>query len=99
MYVVTVKFDVKPNRFDEFLPLMLKQADDSLSLEENCLQFDVSRAEDKPTLIYLYEIYRTKEDFSAHLATPHFLGFATKVGDMVIDKQVECFETFKAAFN
>jgi quinol monooxygenase YgiN len=95
MYVVTVKFDVDPKQLAEFMPLMLKQADDSLKLENNCLQFDVCHAENKSSLIYLYEIYRSKDDFGVHLETEHFKSFASKVANMVLDKNVECFETIK----
>ncbi|MCF2950135.1 antibiotic biosynthesis monooxygenase [Paraglaciecola aquimarina] len=99
MYLVTVKFDVKPERLNEFLPLMLKQAEDSISLEENCLQFDVSADENKSSLIFLYEIYQDKQDFSAHLDSQHFKTFAQNVTDMVLDKKVECFDTLKTSFD
>lgn len=97
MYVVTVKFDVKPDDLAAFTQAMLKQANDSLQLEENCLQFDVSHHEDKASLIYLYEIYRAKQDFALHLESEHFKQFSSKVSEMVLDKQVECFETIQTA--
>ncbi|WP_158969518.1 putative quinol monooxygenase [Paraglaciecola sp. L3A3] len=97
MYVVTVKFDVEPSQLTEFTELMLKQAEDSLTLEENCLQFDVCHAEDKASLIYLYEIYASKQDFTLHLVSEHFKSFANKVAPMVLNKEVECFATIKTA--
>lgn len=93
MYVVTVKFFVVPEHLSAFKQAILKQADDSLSLEQNCLQFDVCYSEQSNSLIYLYEIYKTKKDFEAHLASEHFTNFSTKIATMVLDKQVECFET------
>lgn len=95
MYVVTVKFDVKADCIKEFTTLMLKQAEDSLNLEPHCLQFDVSVDENKSSLIYLYEIYRSKADFTEHLESEHFKSFATNVGAMVLGKQVECFNSIK----
>jgi quinol monooxygenase YgiN len=63
------------------------------------LQFDVCHDENKNSLIYLYEIYRTKQDFNVHLESEHFKNFAANVGDMVVDKQVECFETIKTSLD
>jgi quinol monooxygenase YgiN len=96
MYLVTVKFDIDPEQLRAFMPLMLKQAEDSLNKEPNCKQFDVSHHEDMPSLIYLYEIYQSKADFSAHLETAHFATFSAAIKDMVLHKEVECFETISA---
>ncbi len=93
MYVVTVKFDIKPESLTDFTVAMKKQAEDSLQKELACLQFDVCHHESTPSLIYLYEVYRTKRDFELHLETEHFAGFSAAISDMVLSKEVECFET------
>ena len=41
MFVVTVTFRVKEELFNEFLEKMKEQADNSLTLEPGCLQFDI----------------------------------------------------------
>ena len=57
MYAVIVKFEVKPDSVDIFKPLMLKQTENSLSLEPECQYFDVSQDDKAPQLFYLYELY------------------------------------------
>ncbi|MDU0355018.1 putative quinol monooxygenase [Paraglaciecola aquimarina] len=91
MYVVTVKFDIKPNFLTDFTGLVLKQANDSMQLENNCLRFDVAYAEHDQNQIYLYEIYLSKQDFDLHLQSEHFRTFSNNVSHMLVGKQVECF--------
>ena len=91
MYIVAVKFLVKDGEMDNFMPPMLKQAEDSLSKEPNCTRFDVAVSDENPNLVFLYEIYNTKADFDFHLETAHFASFAEKIGPFVADKQVEIF--------
>lgn len=91
MYVVTVKFQIKPEFIADFMPAMMQQASDSLTKEAACTQFDVCISENDQNLVYLYEIYNTKADFDFHLTTEHFQSFSAKVADWVADKQVETF--------
>lgn len=91
MYIVTVKFLVKPGKIDIFMPAMLQQAADSIALEPACRQFDVCLSDTNPNLVFLYEAYDTKADFEAHLETEHFAAFSEKVDDLVASKEVEIF--------
>lgn len=91
MYIVTVKFVIKETQMDAFMPAMLKQAKDSLSLEPQCTYFDVAISEDNPNVVFLYEIYTSKADFDAHLQSSHFHSFSKTVEEMVEEKHVECF--------
>ena len=47
MYVVAVIFEIHPGHMDDFLPLMRQQAQNSLTLEADCHQFDVSISDDR----------------------------------------------------
>ncbi|AWB65860.1 antibiotic biosynthesis monooxygenase [Saccharobesus litoralis] len=91
MYVITVKFVVKPQHLNEFLPAMHKQADDSLTKEANCHYFDVCQGEEDKNTIFLYELYASKADFEYHLDTEHFKSFAAKVQPWVESKEVLSF--------
>jgi (4S)-4-hydroxy-5-phosphonooxypentane-2,3-dione isomerase len=73
------------------MPSMLANAKASLELEENCLQFDVCTASDDANHVFLYEVYRRKEDFDAHLKMAHFLDFNAKSASQVISKTVRTF--------
>jgi quinol monooxygenase YgiN len=80
MYVVTVDVFVKPESLEPFMAAMKDNARGS-RLEPGCLRFDIVQAEADPNHIFLYEIYRTKEDFAFHQTTEHFLRWRDAVGD------------------
>ncbi|TKT69838.1 putative quinol monooxygenase [Aquamicrobium sp. LC103] len=87
-YTILVEFDLKPGCRTAFMPLMLENARSSLSDEPGCLVFDVlSRADDEERVV-LYEVYRDKSAFDAHLRAPHFLSFDAAIGDYVAAKRV-----------
>jgi (4S)-4-hydroxy-5-phosphonooxypentane-2,3-dione isomerase len=96
MYVVTVDFHIHPEQKDAFMLSILANAKASLELEENCLQFDVCVAANDANHVFLYEIYRNKEDFDMHLKMPHFLDFNAKSTKQVISKSVHAFHRMLA---
>jgi (4S)-4-hydroxy-5-phosphonooxypentane-2,3-dione isomerase len=88
MFVVTVDFQIQPGQMESFMPRMLANAQASLDLEENCLQFDVCVSTTDAQHVFLYEIYRSKEDFDAHLKMPHFVDFNAASASQVVSKTV-----------
>lgn len=90
-HVIWVEFDIKPERFADFLPLMHANAKASLNDEPGCRQFDVLQPIGKPNAVALYEIYDDKAAFDAHLRTPHFLSFDKATADMIAAKRVRAF--------
>ncbi len=92
MFVVTVDFQIHPGQMDGFMVGMQANAKASLDLEENCLQFDVCISTSNPDQVFLYEVYRRAEDFTAHLQMPHFLEFNRESAPQVISKTVKTFE-------
>lgn len=91
MFVVTVSFQIYPEQIERFMPDMLANAKASVKLEENCLQFDVCQSKDSPHMVFLYEVYRSQEDFKQHMSMPHFLDFNSKTQAMVQSKSVHTF--------
>jgi (4S)-4-hydroxy-5-phosphonooxypentane-2,3-dione isomerase len=85
-YAVCVAFTIKPDRRDDFLARVRRQARDSLT-EPGCRVFDVWTDLARPNEVFLYEIYVGEEGFQAHLETPHFLGFDRAVRDWVEAKR------------
>jgi (4S)-4-hydroxy-5-phosphonooxypentane-2,3-dione isomerase len=95
-FAVTVQFDVVPARFEEFLLLVNANAKRSVELESGCLQFDVlvtATVQDRKG-VFLYEVYATAEDFTAHLSTPHFLSFDQETQGMLLSKSVTTYVVF-----
>ncbi|MEO9460769.1 MAG: putative quinol monooxygenase [Lentilitoribacter sp.] len=91
MYVVCVTFNIKNEYIDQFMPLMLNNANTSFEREPECQQFDVCVDENIKSIVFLYEIYNDKAAFQDHLASPHFKEFDAAVGDMISDKKVQIF--------
>ena len=88
MFVVVVEFEIHPDFHDAFRDRVRRQAADSLTLEADCHQFDVTVATDDPGRVLLYEIYSDRDAFDAHLASAHFIQFDAEVSDWVKTKTV-----------
>lgn len=89
MYAVTVTFQIRAGRMEEFLALMTANARTSLHDEPGCQQFDVCWNDSG---VFLYELYDDRAAFEAHLASAHFKTFDAAVTDMVEDKQIAMFD-------
>lgn len=89
MYVVTVRFQIKPEHRQAFGALMRAQARKSLALEPACRRFDVCELEGDGNAIFLYEVYDDRAAFDLHLESEHFRQFDSAVADMVETKNVE----------
>jgi (4S)-4-hydroxy-5-phosphonooxypentane-2,3-dione isomerase len=88
VYAVTVEFTIDPQRFDQFLPLMLENARRSREDEPGCRQFDVCVDDAQRGIVHLYEIYDDRAAFDAHLASPHFRAFAAATQAMITDRML-----------
>lgn len=91
MFIVTVLFTIHAAHWDAFTKAMHHNAQTSLAIESGCRQFDVCLGEPGQYTIFLYEVYESQADFSAHLAAPHFLKFNAETSEWVADKKVQTF--------
>jgi quinol monooxygenase YgiN len=82
-FVITVEFEIHDEVMAQFMPLMLDNAERSRTLEPGCERFDVLVPATAGNRVFLYEIYRDRAAFEAHLNTPHFLEFAQKTKPMI----------------
>lgn len=89
MYAVTVTFQIRVGRMDEFLALMTANARTSRENEPGCQQFDICRSDDQ---VFLYELYDDRAAFDAHLASAHFKTFDAAVAEMIEEKQIALFD-------
>ncbi|HEY65933.1 MAG TPA: antibiotic biosynthesis monooxygenase [Caldilineae bacterium] len=80
MYVVCVTVWVKPEYVDQFIEAT-RENHLNTRKEPGNVRFDVLQAEEDPTRFFLYEVYRTKEDFARHQQTPHYLKWRETVAD------------------
>ena len=82
VYVVCVTVFVKPDLARQFVDAT-EDNHRNTRLEPGNLRFDVLQAEDDPGRFFLYEAYRTKEDFAAHQQTPHYQRWRAAVADLM----------------
>ena len=92
MFVVTVTFVIKRENLGEFMPVMARQAHNSLTREQGCVQFDVCQDQENPERVFLYEVYSDRDAFDVHLQTEHFLDFDKTVGPWTTSKVAEQWE-------
>ncbi len=92
MYVVTVRFLIKPEFTAVFREHMLRNALASRTNETGCRQFDVAVAPDDPSHIFLYELYDDKAAFETHCATSHYRDFISSTAAWIVSKKAEFFQ-------
>lgn len=93
MFAVCATFQIAAGRMDDFMPLMLTNAQASLANEPDCHRFDVLTDPDLPGEVFLYELYTDSAAFDVHLASPHFKTFDTAVSAMIAEKSVRTYRT------
>jgi autoinducer 2-degrading protein len=72
VFSLTVQLQVRPERREEFLAAITKNAAASVRDEPGCLRFDVSSVEGDENRFVFYELYTDADAFEAHRAAPHF---------------------------
>ena len=80
MFVVCVTVYVKEGHEQDFAEATLENGRNTRN-EPGNVRFDISRAVDPPTQFFLYEVYRSPEDFKAHQQTKHYLKWRETVAD------------------
>jgi quinol monooxygenase YgiN len=88
MFAVTVHFSIDPGRWDDFMALMLENAERSRREEPGCRQFDVCIDAARPGSVFLYELYDDAAAFDAHLGAPHYKAFAAATASMVRERAI-----------
>ena len=96
MFVVTVTFEIKKEHLETFMAAMILQAQNSLTREQGCQQFDVCQDQQKPERIFLYEVYSDRAAFDVHLQTAHFLDFDQTVSPWTDSKSAEQWERLES---
>ena len=88
MFAVCVDFTIAEGAMDAFMPLIARQAGNSVRLEPGCHRFDVCRDAERPDRVFLYELYDDSAAFDAHRATPHYAEFDAAAAPMIAAKSV-----------
>ena len=92
MFAVCVDFEIETASLAAFLPLMQKNALESLASEVGCHQFDITQDPQNPTKIFLYELYDDAAAFEAHKQTRHYLELNDATSGMITAKSVRLLQ-------
>jgi len=84
MFVVCVTVHVKAGHEQDFLDATLENGRNTRN-EPGNVRFDILRAIDPPTQFFLYEVYRSPDDFKAHQQTDHYLRWKATVADWMAE--------------
>ena len=82
MYVVCVTVWVKPGHEQDFVAAT-RENHHATRREPGNVRFDVLGKEDDPSQFFLYEVYRSRDDFAAHQKTPHYLTWKETVAPLM----------------
>jgi (4S)-4-hydroxy-5-phosphonooxypentane-2,3-dione isomerase len=95
-FVLTVEFEVNPETIERFHALIAENARQSVANEPGCRQFDVTRAQDQPNRILLYEVYDDAAAFEAHAKMPHVAAFFAEARPMIMSQTARRLERLAA---
>jgi quinol monooxygenase YgiN len=87
-FVIVADFEVRPDAIDAFLEAAIADASASVANEPGCRQFDVTRSNEDPNRVLLYEVYDSVAAFDAHLKMPHLATFRDQIEPLVVSRQI-----------
>ncbi len=87
------EYDVRPEHREAFEALLRDHAERTLRVEPECLRFDIllprgASAEENPTRILLFELYRDEAAYREHTDSDRLAGFREAYTDMLADRRI-----------
>lgn len=70
-FAVVVQAEIKPDRMEDFLDIIEKDAVGSRA-EPGCIRFDVIQSQEDSNKFIFYEVYKDVEAVKFHKEQPHF---------------------------
>lgn len=96
-FVILAEFEILPGHAATFIRHARANAAASVRDEPGCRRFDVLLPEDAAERIALYEIYRDRAAFEAHVSTPHFAAFDAATKPLVRNRLMRRFDLHEHA--
>mgnify|MGYP003579416552 CR=1 FL=1 len=85
-FALLVTIRTRPGAAEEFLAAIREAAATAVREEAGCLRFEVARDREDPDVFVLFEVYVDAAALAVHHASPHFLAFQRRAGDLVLEK-------------
>ena len=86
MFVACVEFEIDLDHLSAFMIAVRANAEQSLSLESGCKQFDICQDRKSSNSILLYEVYDDEAAFETHKLAPHYDAFNKAIDGMIVHK-------------
>lgn len=91
-YVQMATLRIDTARLDDYRAAVARHADAALAQEPGVLALQAVADPDDPAQVFVFEVYRNKDAYLAHLQTPHFLAYKKEVEDMVLSLTLTPFD-------
>ena len=82
-HIQIAEIAVDPAQLDAYKAAVIEQIEAAIRLEPDVLALYSVSNKDNPSQITVFEIYRSREAYLAHLKAPHFLKYKAAVETMV----------------
>ena len=82
-HIQIAEIDVDPAQLESYKAAVQEQIEAAIGLEPGVLVLYSVSNKDNPAHVTVFEIYRDKEAYLAHLQAPHFLKYKATVEKMV----------------
>jgi len=82
-HIQIAEIDVDPAQLDSYEAAVAEQIEAAIRLEPGVLVFYSVANKENPAHVTVFEIYRDREAYLAHLQAPHFLKYKATVEKMV----------------
>jgi autoinducer 2-degrading protein len=92
MFVVTVYLTIHPEHVGPFREAVLRHANNSLTKETGCRQFDVAFDPADDLRVFIFERYNDEAAFNVHTASEHFAWFSSVAGPWINTKQIDTWK-------
>ena len=82
-HIQIAEIEVDPAQLDSYKAAVQEQIDAAIRLEPGVLVLYSVSSKDNPARVTVFEIYRDRQAYLAHLQAPHFLKYKASVEKMV----------------
>jgi quinol monooxygenase YgiN len=82
-HIQIAEIELDPVQLDTYRAAVMEQIEAAIRLEPDVLVLYCVSNKDNPTRVTMFEIYRDREAYLAHLQAPHFLKYKATVEKIV----------------
>ncbi|OBZ92722.1 antibiotic biosynthesis monooxygenase [Pararhizobium polonicum] len=77
------ELEIDPARIGDYIALLREEIEASVAKEPGVLMLHAVTVKGAPENVRILEVYANRQDYEAHIQTPHFLKYKTLTADMV----------------